>query len=283
MTSSIQNTSIQRTVAVVSQPGMRADEMLTRLEREGHEDLRWRALPAIHMLGRNTDDERATYDYLLGRTEQGPAHYPDGILVFLSAGDLDRQMYLVSQLIDLRLPILIAVTDRRSGEEQGLVIHEDKLATQLGVNVVVVDDVQADAPAVIRKMERALDRKSPRRPMHWRPSVALANAYNLLDRRWIYDHLKLHAGARLIEGLRLLSVEKAAREYEHHTHYEALIETLDEARGILEKRKENWVMAEVLQRHTWIGQVVTASTTRRDRPVEKPAPWWRKMWDSFQS
>lgn len=272
-----------KVVAIVSHPDKEITELIHHITERNGERLAWEKMPPVHMLGRNTVDEQVTYDYLLGRTEHGGDHYPDGILVLVNASELDRQLYLASQLIDLRLPIVIALINPRGAARRGTTIDISRMAAQLGVPISSIDIETSDddIAAVIASVEAALQAKSTAKPMHWRPSIALANAYHHLDKNWVFEHLKLHTGARLIEGLRLVGGARSMEEYAAHPDYEKLVEHVEKARGILEEKKENPAMAEVLQRTGWINQVIASSTTKSLISSEDTKDWKQRLKSYF--
>ena len=266
-------------IAIVRYPEDESEKLIRELNQAGQQSFEWMELPPIHMLGRNTDAEQMVYDYLLGRTDKGSDHFPNGILAIINASELERQLYLVFQLIDLRLPIILALSHHKSATQKGIRVDEKRLAKQLGIHTihVDVDGGREEALRLTVALEETLDQKSPQKSIHWRPSIALANAYHHLDRNWIYEHLKLHSGARLIEGLRLLSGAKASDEYASHPAYDALLDRIEEARALLTQRNENWAMAEVLQRHNWIGQAVSASVSVTTTTASSETTRWENL------
>ena len=272
-------------IAIVSHPGIDVGSIAQRLDLHGRGELTWKRLPPVHMLGRNTEDEEITYDYLLGRTDKGRKHYPAGVLVLVDANELVRQLYLVSQLIDLRLPVAIALINVENAMQQGTSIDTPKMASLFGVPVLGIDD--GSETGWISQLEEALvpsvKAANNTKPVHWRPSVGLANAYHHIDKSWIYKHLKLHTGARLIEGLRLVGIAKSVEEYAAHPAYNELVELVQEARHMLEEKNENWAMAEIMQRTNWINQIIAASTTKEvvDKPASKTG--WRQIIGSIFS
>lgn len=267
-----------KTIAVVSHPGNKAADITVQLQARNADRLQWKKLPDVHMLGRNTEDEQVTYDYLLGRTTDGATQYPDGILALVNAKELSRQLYLASQLIDLRLPIVLAFVCTEEAKADGLSVEVNKLSAHFGVTGFAIDLADsASVESLVEGMETALETEEKKRPLHWRPSMPLADAYHILDKKWVYPHLKLHTGARLIEGLRLLGVEKAIEEYQTHPAYDELVAHVTEARSLLEEKNENWTMAEVLNRNSWLGQIIASSTTREEKPASKGSFWQRMM------
>ena len=263
----------EKTIAVVSHPGNGAGDIAASLPGDG--GFIWRAMPGVHMLGRNTAGEQTTYDYLLGRGEEAP---PDGILAVVHANELPRQLYLLSQLLDLRLPLVVGLVAMEEAMQVGLSINVEKLSAQFGVSFIPLNLSTRDGfDALGTGLSEAFEDQDAKKPLHWRPSVALADAYNVLDTKWIYKHLRLHSGARLIEGLRILSVAKAIEEYEGHPAYNELVRLVEEARALLESKNENWTMAEVLVRNNWINQILASSTSREEQPAAKKGSFWDRI------
>lgn len=225
-------------------------------------------MPGVHMLGRATEAEQQVYDELLGRTERGVKAHPNGIIAVADASKLDRQLYLVGQLIDLRLPVLMYVTRIDEARKKGLMVSTASLSENLGIEVLSDREAAERLLEIIQGWFRETASPAKKKPIHWHPSIGLADAYNHLDKQWIFPHLALHTGARLIEGLRLITVPKAVEEYQGHPAYDALNRALSAAREKLENRKENWTMVEVLQRHAAIQQIMQA-VVKKGEP-EKP-------------
>ena len=267
-----------RAIAIVGFPQAGKSALKTRLEAVGSAGFQILELPGVFMLGRNTPAEEETYDYLLGRSMQ-PERPPEGIIAVAQAAHLERQLYLVFQLIDLRLPLLLYITGEKEAGDRGIAVNLDRLAEQLGVKVLAASTEDVHLQSMLVDWQAEEKGKIKRQPAHWRPSQALADAYQHLDVNWIHKHLPLYTGARLVEGLRLLTVPKAIDEYESHPAYRALLRNLEEAREILEKRNEKWTMAEVIQRTNWIGQVVDSSVTKTF--IQKPATNGARKWWPF--
>lgn len=235
-------------------------------------------MPGIVMLGRNTPGESAAYDVLLGRGKRAPF----GIIAVADATDLERQLYLVFQLIDLRLPLVLCITGETRGN--GIEIDIERLSSMIGVPVFSMPAGVDKLRSMIINWHVSDVEKIKRKPEHWRPSVVLANAYQHLDTKWIHKHLGLYTGARLVEGLRLLTVPGAVKEYEVHPAYKSLLRYLDESREILEEKNVNWTTVEVIQRSKWIRQTYNAVASNTGDTSSLKASdemgllkWWRGL------
>ncbi|HEM5125324.1 TPA: ferrous iron transport protein B [Streptococcus suis] len=85
-------------------------------------------LPGIYSLSPYTPEERVARDYLI--TDQ-----PAAILNVLDATNLERNLYLTLQLLEMGLPIVIALNMTDALKSQGRSINRDQLSYQLGVPV----------------------------------------------------------------------------------------------------------------------------------------------------
>lgn len=264
------DTQNPKIVALIGHPGVGKTTLHAALTAQAAPGLVFQDLPGTHALAPNTPAETRVYDLLLGRPTpaQGdalptPSTQPDAVLVLVDATQLPQQLYLVSQVVDLRLPVVVAVGRLDHARKLGVTVRMEALTQQLGLPVLPVHPHQGlGIGEVVDALEARLDPAQQTKPQHWRPSIGLANAYNHLDSQWISKHLRLHPGARLIEGLRLLSTPGAAADYETHPAHGLLQRTLEEARKGMEDRQENWSLSEVLQRHQWAAQVSGMATTQ---------------------
>src|SRR5438270_4851880 len=64
-------------------------------------------LPGTYSLAPRSPDEMVAVDLLLGRRPE--EHRPDVVLSIVDASNLDRHLYLTSQLLDLGEPVVLAV------------------------------------------------------------------------------------------------------------------------------------------------------------------------------
>jgi len=91
-------------------------------------------LPGTYSLTANSPDEKVATDILLGRIDHTPL--PELVVCVVDASNLERNLYLISQIIDNHLPIVIALNMIDVAEKEGLVIDIMKLSEELGVTIV---------------------------------------------------------------------------------------------------------------------------------------------------
>ena len=88
-------------------------------------------LPGIYSLSPYTLEEVVARNYLLGER-------PDVILNIVDGTNLERNLYLSTQLTELGIPVVMAVNMADLLEKRGDQIHQDRLAEKLGCEVVEI-------------------------------------------------------------------------------------------------------------------------------------------------
>ncbi|MCK5487049.1 MAG: ferrous iron transporter B, partial [Desulfobacterales bacterium] len=86
-------------------------------------------LPGIYSLGAATEDEKVSKRFLLKEK-------PDAIVNVLDATRLERNLYLTLQLLELNIPVVVALNQMDAAEEMGLTIDVPNLSKILGVPVI---------------------------------------------------------------------------------------------------------------------------------------------------
>ena len=123
-------------------------------------------LPGTHSLSAHSLEERTAVDVIFGRMEGTPA--PDGILAVLDATNLYQGLFLVQQLTELELPMVVALTMTDAAEQGGIIVDTAELSAMLGVPVY---PVVATTGAGLEMLRMALadirDITPPRRVRVW--------------------------------------------------------------------------------------------------------------------
>lgn len=128
---------------------------------KGHKDVIIQDLPGIYSLSPYTLEEKAARNYLVN--EQ-----PDVILNIIDGTNLERNLYLSTQLIEIGLPVVMAVNMMDLVKKSGDKIDIKKMGEELGCEVVEISALQGKGckEAAERAIEAA---KSGRK--HCLPSV----------------------------------------------------------------------------------------------------------------
>src|SRR4029450_13435003 len=88
-------------------------------------------LPGSYSLQSRSPDEAVARDVLLGRIPE--VARPDVIICVVDATNLERNLYLAAQLIELQLPVVLALNMVDLAEEMGVTIDLAALREKLGV------------------------------------------------------------------------------------------------------------------------------------------------------
>jgi len=87
-------------------------------------------LPGTHSLSAHSLEEQIAVDVILGRIRGSES--PDGILAVLDATNLYQGLFLLQQLVDLQLPMVVALTMTDAATQSGIEIDVDALSRALG-------------------------------------------------------------------------------------------------------------------------------------------------------
>ncbi len=93
-------------------------------------------LPGTYSLYPKSADEQVTYEVLLN---QKNADRPDLIIVIADASNLKRNLLFCSQIIDLKIPVIISLTMMDIARQKGITIDTAALERQMGVQVVAIN------------------------------------------------------------------------------------------------------------------------------------------------
>jgi ferrous iron transport protein B len=111
-------------------PGVTVERREGRFELDGRA-VRVIDLPGIYSLDASSLDERVTRDYLLAREA-------DLIVNVIDASNLERNLYLTVQLLEMGVPIVVALNMMDVARKRGIEIDTGLLAGELGCPVVPV-------------------------------------------------------------------------------------------------------------------------------------------------
>lgn len=89
-------------------------------------------LPGTYAIGNASDDEIVTKDFILKEK-------PDVIINIVEATLLERNLYLTIQLLELKLPVVIALNFIEEAKDKGIEVDAKKLSEILGIPVVPID------------------------------------------------------------------------------------------------------------------------------------------------
>ena len=117
-------------------PGVTVEKKEGRLK--GHKDVIIQDLPGIYSLSPYTLEEVVTRNYLVNEM-------PDAILNIIDGTNIERNLYLTTQLIEIGIPVVVAINMMDLVKKNGDQIDIHKLEKALGCKVIEISALKGDA------------------------------------------------------------------------------------------------------------------------------------------
>ena len=220
---------------------------------KGHKDVTVVDLPGIYSLSPYTLEEVVARNYLIQER-------PDAILNIIDGTNLERNLYLTTQLMELGLPVVVAVNMmdvvRRSGDK----LNTKKLSETLGCPVVEISALKGDgikeaADAAVKAAAGA-----GAVPLHRFSSTvehALAHIEEMALHKLPEDQQRWYA-VKLFERdekiIDQLGLERAVVDHIEHDVRACEEELDDDAESII-----------TAERYNWIGSIIHDCYTRKNQ------------------
>ncbi|MFG6393187.1 MAG: ferrous iron transport protein B [Lachnospiraceae bacterium] len=125
-------------------PGVTVEKKEGKLK--GHKDITIMDLPGIYSLSPYTLEEVVARNYLINEK-------PDVIINIVDGTNIERNLYLSTQLLELGIPVVMAVNMADLLEKSGKKINISKLSTQLGCEVTVISALKGTG--IMEAVEKA--------------------------------------------------------------------------------------------------------------------------------
>jgi len=124
-------------------------------------------LPGIYCLGGYSADERIAVDVILGR--MADTHAPCGLLMVLDATHLYQGLYLLQQLMEMQVPMIVALTMTDVATASGIDISIEVLQRHLGGIQIfpVATTTGRGLEALKAALEGVADSPAPKVPESW--------------------------------------------------------------------------------------------------------------------
>ena len=231
-------------------PGVTVEKKEGRLK--GHKDVVIQDLPGIYSLSPYTLEEVVSRTYLVKEK-------PDAILNIVDGTNIERNLYLTTQLIELGLPVVVAVNMMDLVRKNGDQIDAKKLGEALGCQVVEISALRGEGGQEAAKLavSAALAKRVGELPHVFTGSVehALAHIEESIEGKVDGQYLRWYAikvferDEKVMEELRLDDALAAHLE-EHIADCEQELD--DDAESIITN-----------QRYAYINSVVTKAVRKK--------------------
>ncbi len=233
---------------VANWPGKTSEPRVGEYQYDGTV-LRVVDLPGIYSLTANSAEERITRDYIIHER-------PDVVAVIVDAAALERNLYLLAELLHLPAPAVVGLNLMDMAEQQGLQIEPHVLAAALRLPVVPmvaarnqgVHELMVEAVHMARHPETFAPRRPEIRADH---AAVLAEVSRLIAGRVPEPYPADWIGLKLLEGDAEITELMRPR----------LGERWEPLHTIL-MQHEDAVLAVAGGRYEWIARMVRAAVTR---------------------
>ena len=244
------------TQKVSNYPGVTVEETVGTANF-GKEKFQILDLPGTYSLVPESHDEAiVSQEYAMWAKGETP---PDCIVSIVDSTNLERNLYLTTQLIDLGIPIVIALNMSDLARKKSLKIDCDLLKKSLGVSAVIPISARLNEGIDLLKSEIQIACSTPIQPGNYFPiPEPVQNAISPLI-KWVQDHYGLSKQLSLSLAIRIATVGKVEgfeiMENEWVKRVQNDLINIGFPNGILEPTL----------RYSWLDQVVP----RTDFPIQR--------------
>lgn len=209
-------------------------------------------LPGCYSLQVRSPDEAVARDVLLGRVAGTPR--PEVIVCIVDATNLERNLYLVAQLLELQLPLVIGLNMMDMAEAAGTVIDLDGLREKLGVPVI---PMVASKGVGLVQLKQALSQTPLPAPGHRAPMPEVIER----EVSALAAQLPVPADVAGPEAMLLLTLHDRALE-ELAAHQRATVDATLAAQARIQEAGLDPLSAPVDARYAWINSICGATVRK---------------------
>jgi len=216
-------------------------------------------LPGAYSLAARSPDEAVLRDVLLGRREDTPQ--PDRIVCVVDASNLERNLYLVHQVLDLGRPVILALNMMDVAAEAGIKIDPAALERELGVPVIPCEAVRGKGLVELRLAMSRIE--LPLAKHRWDVPGPIAPAVAEIQASLVQNDTRPPLVARA-EALLLLTDFDSVRVAGSKQHSTRTLEILQQWRARWTKDGTDWSGVLIRSRYDAI-KVLCEDVILRDR------------------
>jgi len=218
-------------------------------------------LPGTYSLAPRSPDEMLAVDVILGNNPNEPR--PDVVVTIVDASNLERNLYLMTQVLELGVPVVVALNMIDVAAGQGLKIDVDKLSQQLGVPVV---PLQANKGKGLEQLKAVIANSLDQPACADGPAFPQAFEHEVAGLQAVADHQEpLFLMRRLLLDVGGHAEKRLTEKYGH-----ALAEALAASRARLVQAGLGLARVETHIRYGWIRKALTGCI---QRPAKRLATW----------
>ncbi len=210
-------------------PGVTVDQKIGAIK--GHSDCSVVDLPGIYSIRPYTQEEIVTRDFILNQK-------PDGIINIVDATNIERNLYLTLQLLELHIPMVLALNMMDEVRANGGTVDVRKMSARLGIPVIPITASKGEGVSELtdRMIQTARQHRCPQ-IMDFCPDGPVHRCIHAVA-HVIEDHARAigasprFCATKLIEGDKTFAerleldtnemelIEHSVLEMERETHFE---------------------------------------------------------------
>lgn len=248
-------------------PGVTVEKKTGILKNLTQSKIRIHDLPGLYSLIPKSLDDKIATEVLMDRLDE-PHHFKV-VIVVADATNLARNLYLVTQIMDLGIPVILALNMMDIIHKRGLQIDVDKLSQKLNIPVI---PLVANKNRGIRELEDAIE-KITRNEFEYKPIWTIDSSMHEVISPiylWYKKNSHLNETASWAEALRVLSSNKALENWmtnqngssiEHGMELKKIVKKARESLGAQDVR---WHMFESKWRYDLIDEICKDAVQESD-------------------
>ena len=236
-------------------PGVTVEKKEGHLKYKKGEDVIVTDLPGIYSLSPYTLEEVVTRDYILKEN-------PDVIIDLVDATNIERNLYLTTQLIETGVPVVIALNMSDLLEKRGIQVDVERLSMLLGCKVIKTSALKETGLKEVVdeaiKTAKKVDHKLPEAIFSSDVESAISSVRNLLvdisdyEKRW-YAIKLLERDEKVIAEVKLSAEDAKSVE--------------NTAKGLEEKLDNDTESIFTDERYNYIQKVVSTTVKKREEKL----------------
>ncbi len=232
-------------------PGVTVEKKEGKLK--GHKDVTIVDLPGIYSLSPYTLEEVVTRNFLIDER-------PDVIINIVDGSNIERNLYLTTQLVELGIPVVIALNMMDVVNKNGDMINTSKLSKTLGCEVLETSALKGKGLKELSDKAVEIGKSTPK--------VTLLNTFSKDTEEVISNIEKLLKGNSLIKNPRWFYIKLFERDEKVLEHLKLDNNTKDKLDNLINNYEESLDDdAESIittERYDYIGKIITSCVKKKN-------------------
>lgn len=232
-------------------PGVTVEKKEGKLK--GHKDVTIVDLPGIYSLSPYTLEEVVTRNFLIEER-------PDVIINIVDGSNIERNLYLTTQLVELGIPVVIALNMMDVVNKNGDMINTSKLSKSLGCEVLETSALKGKGLKELSDKAVEIGKSTPK--------VTLLNTFSKDTEEVISNIEKLLKGNSLIKNPRWFYIKLFERDEKVLSYLKLDNNTKDKLDNLINNYEESLDDdAESIittERYDYIGKIITSCVKKKN-------------------